>query len=182
VRSLSNSDAGRYYDVLAGAWQWLIEPSPSIVEPERRLQARLLMAVLLVLMTLGLLSFALILSGDYVTPGEPKEVTSMFVWITVTGILLLAVGYGLSRTTHYPLAALLAVGTVLSTTFVTVIVNPQDLRSISFLILGGLMGSLFLSVRTTVLVFFVTFMGLLLLPVFVAGFSTSKNLMRSSLS
>jgi diguanylate cyclase (GGDEF)-like protein len=127
-------------------------------------------------LALGLLSFILVLSGRYATPGESEAVTSMFLWITVAGILLLAVGYGLSRTTHYPLAALLAVGTVLSTTFVTVIVNPQDLRSISYLILGGLMGSLFLSVRATALVFFATFVGLLLLPIFAEGFSTSRNL------
>jgi predicted signal transduction protein with EAL and GGDEF domain len=60
--------------------------------------------------------------------------------------------------------------------FVTVTINPQDLRLSSFLILGGLIGSLFLSVRTTALVFFVTFIGLLLLPAFAAGFSLLNNL------
>jgi diguanylate cyclase (GGDEF)-like protein len=180
MKNLTGTDISpetqRWRHMLAGAWHWLIEPPSSIVEPERRLQARLLMAMLLVLLALGLLSFILVLSGRYATPGESEAVTSMFLWITVAGILLLAVGYGLSRTTHYPLAALLAVGTVLSTTFVTVIVNPQDLRSISYLILGGLMGSLFLSVRATALVFFATFVGLLLLPIFAEGFSTSRNL------
>jgi hypothetical protein len=45
-----------------------------------------------------------------------------------------------------------------------VIVSPQDPRSISFLDLGGLVTGLFLSARSTAIVFFVTFMGLLLLP------------------
>jgi surface antigen len=39
------------------------------------------------------------------------------------------------------LAAVLAVSTVLSATFMAVIVSPQDLRSLSFLILGGLIGN-----------------------------------------
>jgi diguanylate cyclase (GGDEF)-like protein len=161
---------------LTAMWHWLIEPSGSIVEPERRLQARLLMAMLLVLIILGLLSLILTLSGGYANPGESNAVISMFVWITVAGILLLSVEYGLSRTRHYPLAALLAVGTVLSATFVTVIINPQDLRSTSFLILGGLIGSLFLSVRTTAIVFLVTFIGLLLLPTFASDFSSTNTI------
>lgn len=32
----------RGFNMLAQAWSWLIEPSPLIIEPERRLQARLL--------------------------------------------------------------------------------------------------------------------------------------------
>jgi hypothetical protein len=110
---------------LSAVWHWLIEPSPSIVEPERRLQARLLMAMLLVLMVLGLLSLILTISGGFDKPGESKAVISMFVWITACGILLIAIEYGLSRTIHYPLAALLAVGTVMGATFATVIVNPR---------------------------------------------------------
>jgi diguanylate cyclase (GGDEF)-like protein len=94
----------------------------------------------------------------------------------MAGLLLLAVEYGLSRSIHFPAAALLTVGTMLSATFATVIVNPQDLRSTSFLILGGLIGSLFLSTRATAIIFFVTFIGLLLLPAFAAGVSTSNNL------
>jgi diguanylate cyclase (GGDEF)-like protein len=56
-----------------------------------------------------------------------------------------------------------------------VIVSPQDPRSISFLDLGGLVAGLFLSARSTAIVFFVTFMGLLLLPTVVSGFSTLNN-------
>jgi diguanylate cyclase (GGDEF)-like protein len=174
--SNTSSKVPRRPRILAVVWRWLILPSPSVVEPEHRLQARLLMAMLLVLITLGLFSFTLTLSGAYATPGDSKAVTSMFVWITVLAILVLAIEYGVSRTIHYQLAAVLAVGTVLSATFVTVIVNPQDLRSVSFLILGGLISSLFLSVRATALVFFVTFIGLLSLPAFVPDFSTSNNI------
>jgi diguanylate cyclase (GGDEF)-like protein len=165
----------RWSGHLINIWQWLIEPSSSVVKSEQRLQARLLMAMLLVLIVLGVFSLILIVSGSHTTPGESEKVTSMFVWITVAGLLLMTVEYGLSRTVHYPLAAVLAVGTVLGATFVTVIVNPHDLRSASFLILGGLIGSLFFSVRATAFVFIVTFIGFLLLPVFVPGFSALEN-------
>jgi diguanylate cyclase (GGDEF)-like protein len=161
---------------LTAVWHWLIEPSPSVVEPARRLQAGLLMAMLLTLIFLGVLSLILSLFGVYAKTGDPISVASSYIGITLGCILLLVVEYALSRTRHFSVAALLAVGTVLGATFVTVIVNPQDLRSTSFLILGGLIGSLFLSVRTTALVFFLTFMGLLLLPTFVAGFSFSNDL------
>ena len=157
-------------------WHWLIEPSAAVVEPERRLQARLLMAILLVLLIVDFFSLILSLFDVFTKSGESKAVTATSSWITLSAFLVLAVDYGLSRTVHYRLAAGLAVGTLLSATFAAVIPNPQDLRATSFLILGGLVGSLFLSVRATAIVFFITFIGLLLLPVFVPGFSASKDL------
>jgi diguanylate cyclase (GGDEF)-like protein len=172
----SSSKTPRWRRMLAVVWHWLIEPSASIVEPERRLTARLLMAMLLILIILGLLSLTLSQFGFYTKPGEPKSVGSVFDWVTLTAVLLLAVEYGLSRSMHYyPLATALAVGTVLSATFVIVIVNPNNLQFLFFLILGGLVGSLFLSARATAIVFIVTFIGLLLLPTFVPGFSTLNN-------
>ena len=100
----------------------------------------------------------------------------MYTWITVAGILLLTIEYSLSRSVHYRFAALLTVVTVLIATFATVIANPQDLRATSYLILGGLIASLFLSTLATVIIFFVTFIGLLFLPAVAEGFTTSDNL------
>src|SRR3972149_6955432 len=136
--SNTSSKIQRRPRMLAAVWRWLIEPSPSVVEPERRLQARLLMAMLLVLIILGLFSSILSLLGVYSKPGEPKTVTTAFLWITLTAVLLLAVDYGLSRSVHYPLAAVLAVGTVFGATFVIVLVNPDNLQFLFFLVLGGL--------------------------------------------
>ena len=166
----------RWLPRLTAMWRWLIEPSPSVIGPERRLQARLLMAILLVLLIVDFFSLILSLFDVFTKSGESKAVTAMSFWITLSAFLVLAVDYGLSRTVHYRLAAGLAVGILLSATFAAVIPNPQDLRATSFLILGGLVGSLFLSVRATAIVFFITFIGLLLLPVFVPGFSASKDL------
>ena len=59
----NSSEIPGWRRMLAGAWHWLIEPSAAIVEPERRLQARLLMAMLLVVIILALLSLTLGLLG-----------------------------------------------------------------------------------------------------------------------
>src|SRR4026208_2187122 len=99
------SKGTRWQRRLARAWRWLIEPSSAIDGPERRLQARVLMAMLLVLMSLGLLSLILSLLGFYSQLGESKGVVSAFRWITLAAVLVLAVEYGLSRTVHFPLAA-----------------------------------------------------------------------------
>ena len=170
-----NNKSSHWRRTLTALWHWLIEPSASIVEPERRLTARLLMAMLLILIILGLLSLTLSQFGFYTDPGEPESVRSVFDWITLVALLLLAVVYGLSRSMHYPLATALAVGTVLSATFVLVIVNPKNPQFLFFLILGGLVGSLFLSARATAIVFVITFIGLLLLPTFVPGFSALNH-------
>jgi len=171
----NSSKLPRWWRVLAAMWHWLIQPSAAIVEPERRLQARLLMAMLLILIVLGLLSLTLSLLGVYAEPGEQKTVGSTSDWITLPTLLFFAVAYGLSRGMHYPVAALLIVGIVMSATFAAVILNPQESDTISFLILGGLIASLFLSARVTAMIFVATFIGVLLLPALAVGISTSNN-------
>jgi len=126
------------------------------------------MALLLVLMLLGLLS--LILSSLDVNPA-PKPVRQMLFW---TAVMVLALIYGLSRTSHYRLASALAVGTILSAAFVAVTIDPEVPLNLAFLTLGGLMSSLFLSPRTTTTVFAVTLIGLLLFPVLMPGFPTEN--------
>jgi len=165
----------RWQRTLARIWLWLIEPSSTIVAPERRLQVRLLMAMLLVLLLLGLLSLSLSLLGFYSRLGEPATVAPRLRWLTLAAVLLFAIEYSLSRTRHYPVAAVLSVCSVLIATFGVVIVNSENLQYLFYLILGGLFGSLFLSARTTAIVFSVTLIGLLLLPAFAEGFSASDN-------
>src|SRR4026208_357197 len=143
--TIPSSKGTRWQRRLARAWHWLIEPSSAIVEPERRIQARLLMAMLMVLMSLGLLSLILSLLGVYSQLDESKAVGSAFRWITLAAILVLAVEYGLSRTVHFPLAAVMTVGTVLVPIFGVVIISPTVVQYVFFLVLGGLVASLFLS-------------------------------------
>jgi len=158
-------------------WRWLTEPSALIDKREDRYQVRLLMAMLLVLMILGLLTLTLSLLGLFSKAGEQETVGIVFLrWNTLAVVLLLAVLYGLSRTRYYLWAEVLTVGIVLSGTFTIIILEPQDVQYLYFLVLGGLIGSLFLSARATAAIFFVTMVGLLLLPIFVASTSTSNNL------
>ncbi len=165
----------RWLYSLVTLWYWLTEPSSLVTEPARRYQARLLMEMQITLILLGLLSLPLSLLGE-IPEGTQQPVKFMFFWITVVGVLLLAIGYVLSRMAQNDLAAFFSVATLLTVTFGAVIINPRDLTTTSYLILGGLMGSLFLSVRATARVFLVTCIGLLLLPKFMADFSTTNIL------
>src|SRR5919106_5716999 len=121
----NSSKTSRGLGMFVAMWRGLIEPSPSIVEPERRLQARLLMAMLLVLVILGLLSVILTLVDLYARSEESLVITPILLWTPVAGVLLLAVEYGLSRTVHYRLAAVLAISTVLSATFMAEEAYPR---------------------------------------------------------
>jgi diguanylate cyclase (GGDEF)-like protein len=160
----------------ATLWRWLTEPSALIDKREDRYQVRILMAMLLVVMMLGLLSLTLSLLGLFSKAGVHEITGIVFRWITLTVVLLLAVVYGLSRTRYFLWAEVLAVGIILSGTFTMVILEPQDLQFLYFLIMGGLIGSLFFSARATAAIFFVTMVGLLLLPIFVASISTWDNI------
>jgi diguanylate cyclase (GGDEF)-like protein len=166
----------RQLRTFATLWRWLTEPSALMDKREDQYQIRLLMAMLLVLMILGLLTLTLSLLGLFSKAEEQDIVGITFRWITLAVSLLLAVVYGLSRTRYYLWAELLTVGIMFSGTFVIVIFEPQDPQYLYFLILSGLIGSLFLSARATAAIFFVTIVGLLLLPIFGVSISTSNNL------
>src|SRR6185503_14608108 len=105
-----------------------------------------------------------------------KGIVSAFRWITFAAVLILAVEYGLSRTIHFPLAAVMTVGTVLLPIFGVVIISPTVVQYVFFLVLGGLVASLFLSTRATAIVFIFTFIGSMLLPTFVPGYSGAHNI------
>lgn len=164
----TSSRMPRWLHMLATSWRWLIEPSSLVVEPDRRLRARLLIAMLLILLFLALLSLVLTIFGVYSQPAAT-------IWITIAAVLLFGIEYGLSRGERYQLAAAMLVGTVLIATFVSAIVNPTDPRALFFLVLGGLIANLFLSAGVTEFVFLATFAGLLLLPLFVVNLSTSTE-------
>jgi len=171
-----SSKSPRWWRVLASVWHWLIEPSASVVDPEDRVQARLLMALLLILVLIGSLSLILALFGVFSHPGDPETVGLRNLWITATATLVIAIGYALSRTVHYPLAAGLVVVTVLVATFAVAIFNPQNPQYLYFLVIGGLLGSLFLSARMTVIIFAVTLLGILFPSVFLEGAFISRYL------
>jgi diguanylate cyclase (GGDEF)-like protein len=167
LNNLNNSSKiPRWRYVPVAVWHWLTEPSASIVEPERRLQARLLVVLLLFLILVGSLSLILSLFGVYSQPGEPETIGVRNFWISAIATLVVGVGYSLSRTVHYPLAAGLVVMTVLGATFSMAIANPENLQYLYFLVIGGLLSSLFLSARMTAIIFAVTLLGMTFLSIF----------------
>ena len=157
---------------MAAVWRWLSEPSPQI-EPEQRLQARLLMVILLVLITLGVVSLILSLSGLYET--APKTSLSDFDWITLGALVLFACEYALSRTRNVHLAIWPAVISVFGATFWAISLNPGDLRSLYFLAVPGLVASLFLSALSTANIFLFTIIAMSTLGFFSPAFSIVNN-------
>ncbi len=172
----TSTNTSRWRPMLAAMWRWLTEPSASIDKRGERYQVRVLMSMLLVLIVLSLLTLALSLLGFFREAGEQETVAIGYRWLTLAVVLLLAVMYGLCRSRYFLWAEVLTVGIVLSGTFTIALLDPQDPQFLYFLVLGGLIGSLFLSTRATAAVFFVTMVGVLLLPVFVASTSTSNRL------
>lgn len=176
IRSMFASTDTSLRSRLAAGWRWLTEPSPVIVQTEHRLQARMLMAMLLVLIILDLISLVLSVFGLYYTPGQTQSGPELLDVIALGALFLFVIGYGLSRGTHYQLAAVLVIGSMLIASFGAVIVNHQDVRIIANLVLGGLIAGLFLSARATAFVFIITFLGLLLLTVLIPDFTIIDNI------
>ncbi|MGA9190672.1 MAG: GGDEF domain-containing protein [Anaerolineales bacterium] len=160
----------------ATLWRRLTESSASIDKREERYQVRVLMSMLLALIVLSLLTLALSLLGLFRKAGEQETVAIGYRWLTLAVVMLLAVMYGLCRSRYFLWAEWLTVGIVWTGTFAIAILDPQDPQFLYFLVMGGLIGSLFLSTRATAAVFFVTMVGVLLLPILVARTSTSNRL------
>jgi diguanylate cyclase (GGDEF)-like protein len=168
----SASRIQRWSQPLIAIGRWLVEPSTSIIGPEHRRQARLLMALLLILLLFALLGLISPLLGLY---SVPELENSGYTWITLGVLALLVAEYALSRTLYYLWAAILVVVTILGGTFLIMITDPGNDQMPSFLILGGLIGSLFFSARSTAFIFLAAFVGLLLLPAIAPDISSADN-------
>ena len=159
----NSTQARRWLQPWIAIARWLVEPSTSIVGPEHRRQARLLMALLLILLLFALLGLISPLLGLYSVP-ELENISSGYTWISLGVLALLVAEYALSRTRYYLWAAVLVVVTILGGTFLTMLTDPGNEQMPSFLVLGGLIGSLFFSARSTAFIFLTAFVGFLLLP------------------
>ncbi|MDH4351154.1 MAG: hypothetical protein OEY20_04140 [Gemmatimonadota bacterium] len=120
-------------------WLRLTEPPTAIANEGDRHSARLLAGVLLVLVTLG---FASAIVQILAVPGF----TTPFA-IIVGALLLLGVAYGISRTKHYRLAAVLASLVPVSAGAAVGLVAPADPVWFAFMGLGPIVASGFLPAR-----------------------------------
>jgi diguanylate cyclase (GGDEF)-like protein len=157
-------------------WRWLTEPSALMEKREDRYLVRLLMIMLLVIIIFGSLTFTLSLLGFLTMTGEQEMVELVFRWIVLAMNLLIVVAYGLSRTRYFLWAELLTAGTMLGGGFAIIFLDPQNIQFLYYLILGGLIGSLFLSARATAAIFFGTMVGVLMLPLFVDSIFTLNSI------
>ncbi|MCL5999456.1 MAG: diguanylate cyclase, partial [Chloroflexi bacterium] len=150
-------------------WRALVEPPPAIREPERRRRARLLSALLVVTLLLAVASIIL----TFLDP-TPRLTQEALIWTMLIATMILAGAYGLSRTPYWESAAVLTIVIVLLATFTAAVVDPGIVLMLAFPILGGLMSGLFLSPRTTGLVFVITLIVMLVLPIVLPGYPLSS--------
>ena len=140
------------------AWRWLTEPVATLQASEHRRQARLLASLLVILIPLGLLSITVQL---LIVP----NFLATFL-IVLGGLIVLTLAYLLSRTKYYRLGAVLVsiIPTVVCIT--TLLIMPTDVMAFGYLLIGVLLSSMFLSIRSTALVVTVNIGAVLLLPIF----------------
>ena len=140
------------------------EPAATVRESDRH-RVRLLSALLVIVIPLGVLSFFLTLLDPSLA--QRSEQGSLLVLI-VSALIFLSGAYALSRSRYYTLAAALTVGITVVSILVDVIIR-QDASDLAFLIVGILIAGLFFSGRGTGLVVGVMLSAVLMLSVLVPG-------------
>ena len=138
---------------------WLLEPSPRITAVDQRRQATLLSGLILGMMALALLAEAgAVLFIDWSTYTGYYQ--------TIAAVLSLALVYGISRTRHTQLAAILTVISVSVAIFGAGWSEPRGVLGgfLDFLILPLWLGSLFIDLRKLPLLVAAVLAGVLLFP------------------
>ena len=146
--------------IAAQVLQGLIKPSPEIKDPERRRRARSLSLLLLVTLVMMLI---LVIGTIYQFNPNSIEENAVLIRLELVAFAILIGVYALSRSGHFMLAASITIGIFLVSTFSAAIYGPSVPTILSFVILGGLISSLFLSPRATAMIFALTCIGLLML-------------------
>ncbi|MBI5651882.1 MAG: GAF domain-containing protein [Chloroflexi bacterium] len=146
-------------------WNWLTEPSALVREPDQKRQARLLAALFILIIPIGLIRAAL--------PNllEPARGT---IWILpefqamVAVSVFVLIAYGLTRTRYYALAAVGLI--VLSTVAIFFAMLPlaasAKFAGFYYLVLPVLFASIFFSARLACVVGVIDLCGIGLMPFF----------------
>jgi signal transduction histidine kinase len=121
----------------------LVAPAAGIERSGERRRAQLLAGLLLVLVSLG------VLSGLVQLATVPNFLPTFLV---MTGALtLLAAAYGVARTRAYRLAAIVTCAAPVAACLAVAVHDPDDPVALSFMVLGVLFASVFLSTRAALL-------------------------------
>ncbi|MBN1964819.1 MAG: hypothetical protein JW910_09240, partial [Anaerolineae bacterium] len=153
----------------------LVEPVPTVIDYETRLNSRLLMALFIVTLPLGLITAALpALTGIETTVADNWDLLAM-----IGGVIFWVLAYGLARYGRYRLAAYLTIITACLAIFVMVLVSYQVdpdplypdpfVKDFDFLIVPLLLASLLLSFRSAFWLLVCTVIAITItIPVFMA--------------
>ena len=147
------------------SWQKVTAPSDKITDITDQQQAQLLASLTLVL-ALGNI-FGVVTT---VISGTLIGFVPLWSMLGITAVVLL-IAYGISRTSNYMWAAVIAVGILLLPAFITFFNPPQNdyelLSTYVWLIMPLLLGSLFFSYRGQIILSLIAISFILLLPVVV---------------
>lgn len=103
-------------------WQRITRPHPSLNDTESQGNARLLAALLLIMLTVGGSIMLYIFVTNIATAMQDPG-----MWLTAAGWFVLLIGYGFNRTGHTRTAAALLIGTMFAIfTFVPFLENTRD--------------------------------------------------------
>lgn len=155
---------------LRKAWRFLTEPVPTIVSQEDRRRARLLSAMLVVLIPVTFLATLIL---PYLSPEQPPLHRDPVLLMGLAVDFLGLGAYLLSRTRHFHLAAGSAVLLFIFGTWASVILSRGTIHEVPapyFLALSVLVSSIFLRIEYTVLLAFLNMAALLFLPVLAPAF------------
>ena len=153
-------------------WRWLTEPDETVREPERRRRARLLAGMLVTITFVGIWVFSSTLFeelavSDLATAFRERTALS----ITLFTFVVCGAAYVLSRSKHYAWGAFILIANI----YVADLVIASDSTTsfgvvgvLSYLILCILLGSLFLPLWGTILLYVACLLGVHMLTVFSA--------------
>ena len=161
------SRAPAWHDIPGQMWRWLTEPTGAIREAEHRRRARLLAALLVLLIPLG--AVGAIIAPVLLDPAY-KPLDDPFFYTSVVGLVVLAVSYLFSRSARYQLGAVLALLTISATTLASVAIFPQGVNTLlNYLAVEVLLASMLLPMYGTVLLALVNLLAALTLPLALPG-------------
>jgi signal transduction histidine kinase len=155
--------SGSILDWLLSIWARLTSPSDTIIDPTVRFQARIVTITILILLVMVGLS---IMAQSDLSPFT---------------LLLLVVGYFISRTRYYIVSAFLVIANISFFVIMAFFDSPVLTREIIFMTIAWLTPSLILaglifSIRQMLLVTFMHFLLLFLLPVFIPELTFRKTI------
>jgi signal transduction histidine kinase len=143
-------------------WEWLTEPAKSVTLPEQRRRARLLAALVIIIIPLGIV-------GDLVSllsTSTSKPFQDPLFILALAGSVILGVAYWLSRTRHHMWGAVIALVTLSAATLASAASAPQSMNTLLvYLLIPIMLGSMLLSARGVIALIAFNIAGILLLPV-----------------